>query len=160
MPLEIERKFLVIHDRWRRPDGGVRYRQGYLSTEPGRSVRIRTAAGKGIITIKGMTTNRARPEYEYAIPLADAEELLDTLCLKPLIEKTRYVVEYAGMRWEVDEFEGVNAGLVIAEVELAAEDQCIHLPDWAGVEVTDDPRYYNASLIEHPYSTWSDCPAH
>lgn len=154
MSFEIERKFLVIHDHWRRPDDGVRYRQGYLSTEPGRSVRIRAAGGKGMITIKGATANRTRPEYEYTIPLEDAEELLDTLCLKPLIEKTRYVVEYAGIRWEVDEFDGVNAGLVIAEVELAAADQNIYLPDWVGQEVTDDPRYYNASLIEQPYSTW------
>jgi adenylate cyclase len=160
MPLEIERKFLVIHDGWCRPDRGVRYRQGYLSTDPGRSVRIRSAAGKGVITIKGMTANRTRPEYEYTIPLEDAEELLDTLCLRPLIEKTRYVVEDAGMRWEVDEFEGENAGLIIAEVELAAADQPIHLPDWVGEEVTDDPRYYNASLIAHPYSTWSGRPAH
>jgi adenylate cyclase len=160
MPFEIERKFLVIQDRWRRPDGGVRYRQGYLTTDPGRSVRIRSAAGKGVITIKGMTANRRRPEYEYTIPLADAEELLDTLCLRPLIEKSRYIVEHAGLRWEIDEFEGVNAGLVIAEVELADADQCIHLPEWVGEEVTDDPRYYNASLIEHPYSTWGGRPAH
>lgn len=154
MPLEIERKFLVTHDGWRRSDGGVRYRQGYLSTDPGRSVRVRSGAGKTFITIKGLTVNSTRPEYEYPIPLEDAEELLDTLCLKPLIEKTRHVVEHAGLRWEVDEFEGVNAGLVIAEVELGSADQRIDLPDWVGKEVTDDPRYYNASLIEHPYSTW------
>jgi adenylate cyclase len=158
VPLEIERKFLVTHDGWRRPGGGVRYRQGYLSTDPGRSVRVRSGAGRAFITIKGLTMNRTRPEYEYPIPLNDAEELLDRLCLKPLIEKTRHIVEHAGLRWEVDEFEGVNAGLVIAEVELAAADQRIQLPDWVGEEVTDDPRYYNASLIEHPYSTWGGRP--
>ena len=156
MPLEIERKFLVTDDGWRQPGRGVRYRQGYLSTHPGRSVRVRSGAGKGFITIKGLTVNSTRAEYEYPIPPADAEELLDTLCLKPLIEKTRYVVEHAGLRWEVDEFEGVNAGLLIAEVELASADQRIQLPPWVGAEVTDDPRYYNASLISHPYSTWGD----
>jgi adenylate cyclase len=159
MPLEIERKFLVTNDGWRPPGGGVRYRQGYLSTDPGRSVRIRSGAGKGFITIKGLTVNRTRPEYEYPIPVQDADALLDTLCLEPIIEKTRFFIEHAGLRWEVDEFEGVNAGLVIAEVELGAADQHIQLPDWAGEEVTDDPRYYNASLIEHPYSTWGRRPS-
>jgi adenylate cyclase len=156
MPLEIERKFLVTGDGWRRPGGGVRYRQGYLSTEPGRSVRVRSGAGKAFLTIKGLTVNSTRPEYEYPIPPPDAEELLDTLCLKPLIEKTRYIVEHAGLRWEVDEFGGVNAGLVIAEVELASPDQRIELPYWVGAEVTDDPRYYNASLIAHPYAMWGE----
>jgi CYTH domain-containing protein len=98
--------------------------------------------------------NLARPEYEYPIPVEDANELLDTLCLKPIIEKTRYTIEYAGLLWEVDEFEGENAGLIIAEVELTAADQRILLPDWVGKEVTDDPRYYNASLITHPFAAW------
>jgi adenylate cyclase len=159
MPLEIERKFMVIHDGWRRPGRGIRYRQGYLSTDPGRSVRIRSGAGKAFITIKGQTVNRTRAEYEYPVPVDDAEELLDSLCLRPLIEKTRHIVEHAGLHWEVDEFDGANAGLVIAEVELAAANQHIQLPDWVGEEVTDDPRYYNVSLIEHPYSTWGGRPA-
>ena len=155
MALEIERKYLVRNDAWRRGGNGTRYRQGYLSTDPERNVRVRSGAGRGFITIKGQTVNRARPEYEYPIPVEDADALLDTLCLKPIIEKTRYIIEHAGLRWEVDEFEGENTGLVIAEVELAAADQPVELPDWIGREVTDDPRYYNASLIRHPYATWS-----
>jgi adenylate cyclase len=154
MPLEIERKYLVRNDDWRRPGNGIRYRQGYLSTDPGRNVRVRSGAGKGFITIKGLTVNATRPEYEYPIPVEDAEALLDTLCLKPIIEKTRYTVEHAGLLWEIDVFEGVNAGLIIAEVELAGANQRIVLPDWIGQEVTDDPRYYNASLISHPFTTW------
>jgi adenylate cyclase len=160
MPLEIERKYLVRNDGWRRPGNGIRYRQGYLSTDPGRNVRVRAGAGKGFITIKGLTVNAARPEYEYPIPVEDAEELLDTLCLKPIIEKTRYTVEHAGLLWEIDVFEGENAGLVIAEVELAGADQRIVLPDWVGQEVTDDPRYYNASLISHPFTTWGGHASH
>ena len=98
----------------------------------------------------------ARPEYEYAIPLEDANEMLDTLCLKPIIEKVRYSIEHDGLLWEVDEFEGENAGLVIAEVELARADQTILLPDWIGEEVTDDARYYNASLIANPFAKWGN----
>lgn len=159
MSLEIERKYLVSNDGWRTPGTGIRYRQGYLSTEPGRNVRVRVGAGRGVLTIKGLTVNLARPEYEYPIPVEDANELLDTLCLKPIIEKTRYTIEYAGLLWEVDEFEGENAGLIIAEVELTAADQRILLPDWVGKEVTDDPRYYNASLITHPFATWGTRPS-
>ena len=155
MALEIERKFLVRNDDWRRAADGIRYRQGYLLADPKRNVRIRSGAGKGFVTIKGETVNRARPEYEYPIPVEDADALLDTLCLKPIIEKTRYVIDYAGLRWEVDEFEGENAGLIIAEVELTTVDQPVELPHWIGQEVTDDPRYYNASLIRHPFTTWT-----
>ena len=156
MPLEIERKYLVRNDSWRSLGEGNRYRQGYLSTEPGRIVRIRVAAGKGFITVKGLTVNMTRPEYEYAIPVEDANEMLDTLCLKPIIEKVRYTIEHDGLFWEVDEFEGENAGLVIAEVELARADQTILLPDWIGEEVTDDARYYNASLIANPFTHWGN----
>ena len=156
MSLEIERKYLVRNDSWRTQGKGTRYRQGYLSTEPARNVRIRTGAGRGFITVKGLTLNLARPEYEYAIPVEDANEILDNLCLKPIIEKVRYSIEHAGLLWEVDEFEGDNAGLVIAEVELAGTDQTILLPDWIGEEVTDDARYYNASLIANPFTAWGD----
>ena len=159
MSLEIERKYLVRNDSWRRPGTGTRYRQGYLLTEPDRNVRIRVGSGRGFITIKGPMVNRARTEYEYPIPVQDANEMLDTLCLKPLIEKTRYTIGHAGLLWEVDEFEGENAGLIIAEVELADADQQIRLPDWIGEEVTDDLRYYNASLISRPYSTWGRGPS-
>jgi adenylate cyclase len=156
MPLEIERKYLVRYDRWRTSGAGIRYRQGYLSTEPGRSVRVRVGAGVGVLTIKGLTVGMARPEYEYSIPMDEAIEILDTLCLKPIIEKVRYTIEHAGLRWEVDVFEGENAGLVIAEVELAAANQRIILPDWVGEEVTDDPRYYNVSLLTNPFTQWGN----
>jgi len=159
MPLEIERKYLVRNDSWRTQGKGTRYRQGYLSTEPARTVRVRVAAGRGFITVKGLTVRVTRPEYEYPIPVEDANEMLDTLCLKPIIEKVRYTIEYAGLLWEVDEFEGENAGLVIAEVELARADQTILLPDWIGEEVTDDARYYNASLIANPFTSWGGKPS-
>ena len=155
MPLEIERKFLLRGEGWRALGAGVPYRQGYLSTEPGRSVRVRLVRDKGYLTIKGMTVGAARAEYEYEIPAADASEMLDKLCERPLIEKTRYRVEHQGFVWEIDEFDGDNAGLIIAEVELDEEDQAIVLPDWIGKEVTGDPRYYNASLITNPYTRWS-----
>ncbi|MGB5717199.1 MAG: CYTH domain-containing protein [Gammaproteobacteria bacterium] len=155
MPLEIERKFLLRGEGWRALGAGVPYRQGYLSTDPGRSVRVRLVRDKGYLTIKGITVGAARAEYEYEIPAADASEMLDKLCERPLIEKTRYRVEHQGFVWEVDEFDGDNAGLIIAEVELDEEDQAIVLPDWIGIEVTGDPRYYNASLISNPYTSWS-----
>ena len=119
MPLEIERKYLVRNDSWRTVGKGTRYRQGYLSTEPARNVRVRVGAGRGFITVKGLTVDMTRPEYEYPIPVEEANEMLDTLCLKPIIEKVRYTIEHAGLLWEIDEFEGENAGLIIAEVELA-----------------------------------------
>lgn len=154
MATEIERKFLVKDDSWRGLGPGSRYRQGYLSTDPERTVRARVVAGKGYLTIKGKTVNAARAEYEYSIPVQDAEAILDELCQRPLIEKTRYQIDYQGLVWEVDEFEGENAGLVIAEVELASADQAVSLPGWIGEEVTADPRYYNANLIANPFSRW------
>jgi len=159
MALEIERKFLVRRGAWRAPDNGTHYRQGYLSTDPARSVRIRLAGERAWLTIKGETDGITRTEYEYPIPATDAHDMLDRLCKQPLIEKTRYRVEVAGLVWEVDEFDGANAGLVIAEVELAAADQHILLPDWIGEEVTDDPRYYNASLIANPFTRWGNNPS-
>ena len=154
MPVEIERKYLVTGDAWRSQATGKQLRQGYLSLDPARSVRVRLAAGQGRLTIKGRSVGAARAEYEYPIPPDHARELLDGLCLRPLIEKTRYRVEHAGLCWEIDEFEGDNAGLVLAEVELESEEQVPELPDWVGADVTDDPRYYNASLVQHPYSRW------
>ena len=156
MPVEIERKFLVTGDAWRQQAAGRQYRQGYLSCDPARSVRIRLAGEEAWLTIKGVSQGAARAEYEYRIPVDEAREMLDKLCLQPLIEKTRYVVEYSGLTWEVDEFFGDNAGLLIAEVELESEDQAIELPDWVGEDVTYDTRYYNASLIANPYTRWAD----
>lgn len=154
MAIEIERKFLVTGDAWKRAALGVLYRQGYLSTDKARTVRVRIAGERAFITIKGMASGIARPEFEYEIPLADAAAMLDGLCLKPLIEKRRYTLECKGMRWEVDEFLGENRGLVVAEVELDSADQAIELPEWIGMEVTDDARYFNSSLIAHPFSQW------
>ena len=154
MPQEIERKFLVKREDWRVPGTGTPYRQGYLSTVPGRSVRIRLIRDKGFITVKGISVGATRAEYEYEIPAGEAGEMLDNLCERPLIEKTRYRIEHQGLVWEVDEFDGDNAGLIIAEVELDREDQVVVLPDWVGKEVTGDPRYYNASLVAHPFASW------
>ncbi len=154
MPTEIERKFLVKGDEWRTLATGTVYRQGYLSTKKGCTVRVRLVGNQGYLTIKGSTKGISRAEYEYPIPAEDAQEMLDNLCEPPLIEKTRYKIEFAGLTWEVDEFAGENQGLIIAEVELTDENQTIQLPDWIGKEVSDDPRYYNVNLTQHPYSQW------
>jgi len=154
MAKEIERKFLVKDDTWRGQDVGKRYRQGYLSTVKERTVRVRTVGDKGFITVKGITVGATRAEYEYAIPLADANEILDKLCERPLIEKTRYCIPQGALLWEIDEFEGENRGLVMAEIELKDEKQIVALPGWTGQEVTGDPRYFNANLVAHPFSTW------
>lgn len=159
MGQEIERKFLITGEGWRRGERTT-IRQGYLSVEPERTVRIRTkeehSAGvaHAYITIKGKSIGSARAEYEYEIPIADAKELLDHLCIRPLIEKDRYTLDYEEMTWEVDEFFGDNQGLVVAEVELSNTDQQFAKPPWLGNEVTDDRRYFNASLVQHPYSAW------
>lgn len=155
MASEIERKFLVKTNAWREGAVGVPYVQGYLSRDPGRTVRIRRAGDKAFLTIKGITRGISRPEFEYPVPLADAEEMMK-LCAGPLIEKTRHLVLFAGKRWEVDEFHGANAGLIVAEIELAAEDEPFETPPWLGREVSDDPRYSNSRLSEHPYSEWRD----
>ncbi|MEZ4485135.1 MAG: CYTH domain-containing protein [Syntrophotaleaceae bacterium] len=154
MAIEIERKFLVRDNSWRQGAVGTTYRQGYLSVDPERTVRVRIAGDQGFLTIKGKTVGMTRSEFEYPIPLADAAQMLDTLCLRPLIEKTRYCVTYSGRTWEVDEFDGDNRGLILAEVELESSGQQVELPSWAGQEVTEDPRYYNASLSRHPYRSW------
>lgn len=154
MGVEIERKYLVSGDDWRYGAAGKDYRQGYLSTVKERTVRVRTVGDRGVLTIKGITVGATRSEFEYDIPLGDADEMLDELCERPLIEKTRTLVDHEGLTWEVDEFHGVNAGLLVAEVELEDADQTVALPPWIGEEVTDDPRYYNANLIAHPYREW------
>lgn len=153
MPTEIERKFLVQGDRWRSLVSGNRYCQGYIASGL-RSVRVRVVGNQGYLTIKGPTIGIARPEYEYEIPVAEAWEMLHTLCDPPLIEKIRYRIELDGVVWEIDEFEGDNKGLVVAEVELAHVDQAIALPEWIGSEVSDDPRYFNVNLAKHPYRQW------
>jgi adenylate cyclase len=153
--VEIERKFLLRGDAWRALGELVLLRQGYLSSDPARTVRVRIEGARGTITIKGRNSGATRAEWEYEIPLAEAGELLDTLCERPLIEKYRRCIVHAGHTWEVDEFLGENAWLAVAEIELASEDEAFERPDWVGAEVTGDARYYNSSLIRAPYSIWN-----
>jgi adenylate cyclase len=151
---EIERKFLVSGEAWRETAEGTRYRQGFLSTEPERTVRVRVAGPRGSITVKGKNVGARRAEFEYEIPVADAERMLDTLCQRPLIEKIRYTLPVGPHTWEIDVFEGSNAGLVVAEIELSSEDEAFEKPEWVGDEVTEDPRYFNSNLVANPYGTW------
>ena len=154
MPQEIERKFLVDVDRWQPRDAGVLVVQGYLSSHPERVVRVRLAGGTAQITIKGVTRGLTRAEFEYPIPPEDARVLLDTLCEPPLVEKRRHRETHDARVWEIDVFLGVNAGLVVAEIELESEADSFARPPWVGREVSDDPRYFNANLRAHPYTTW------
>ncbi len=154
MGVEIERKFLLIGEAWRSLGEPVLLRQGYLSTDPSRVVRVRVEGEGATMTIKGRSVGATRGEWEYAIPLADANELLDQLCEQPIIEKYRRRIPFAGNTWEVDEFLGANQGLMFAEIELGSEDQRFDKPAWIGAEVTDDARYFNSSLMRLPYSQW------
>jgi adenylate cyclase len=154
MGQEIEKKFLIKNDTWRGLASGKDYCQGYLSDEKGRTVRIRTIGERGILTIKGPSIGSARLEFEYDIPIDDAREMLDKLCNKPLIEKRRHKIPHQGFIWEVDEFEGENKGLIFAEIELEHEEQSFDIPEFIGDEVTGDPKYYNANLVQFPYSKW------
>ena len=156
MAKEIERKYLIHEDRSWRDVAGTVYRQGYLSTVKERTVRVRTIGQKGYLTIKGVTVGATRLEFEYEIPVAEADEMLDGLCERPLIEKTRRKIEHDGLIWEIDEFFGENAGLILAEVELESEDETFGRPSWIAQEVTDDPRYFNANLVANPYSQWPE----
>ena len=152
MGIEIERKFLVLGEAWKQVPGHYLC-QAYLSLDPARTVRVRIADQQAWLTIKGKSAGAARAEFEYAIPLIDAQQLL-LLCLGSRIEKIRRVIAHAGLVWEVDEFLGENAPLVVAEVELDREDQAISKPDWVGAEVTQDPRYVNSQLVGRPFSSW------
>jgi len=152
MAIEIERKFRVTGTGWRTADG-VRYTQGYLNRDKARTVRVRLAGQHAWLTIKGATSGATRAEFEYAIPVADAAALLQ-LCDGPLIDKTRHTQTVRNTVWEVDEFHGDNSGLVVAEVELASEEQPYDRPDWLGEEVTHDPRYFNSALITRPFNSW------
>lgn len=155
MGTEIERKFLVISDSWRQGATGVAIRQGYLSSRKECAVRVRVSGGKGYLTVKGMSVGITRQEFEYEIPVEEAHAMLDTLAERPLIEKTRYTLAVDGLLWEIDEFSGENSGLIIAEVELEDAAQQITPPSWAGRDVSDDPRYFNANLVRNPYCTWT-----
>ncbi len=168
MPIEIERKFLLASDAWRQEvQRATRMRQGYLAGESGRTVRVRVkgegVGGRGYLTIKGRSDPEglARAEFEYEIPLGDAEAMLASLCVWPVVEKTRHDVPAKGgsagtgaLMWEVDVFSGANEGLIVAEIELPTEDAAFEKPEWLGEEVTRDPRYRNSALARKPFTTW------
>ena len=154
MVWEIERKFLVKDNRYRQLAEPLFYRQGFISTDWQRIVRVRIQPGSAFLAIKGPKKGVVRPEYEYQIPISHAEYMLAELCIKPIIEKDRYKIKIDGLQWEVDEFHGANEGLIVAEVELQEENQHIELPDWIGREVSDDPKYFNSNLVKNPYSNW------
>ena len=155
MGKEIERKFLLSDPRCCEDLRGSPCKQGYLAVGPPVAIRVRIMDGVAILNIKKATLSITRDEYEYPIPLADAEEILDNLCDGYAIQKTRYKIVYAGMTWEVDVFEGLNQGLAVAEIELAGETQGFERPPWVGAEVSGEPRYLNSSLSRRPYAHWS-----
>lgn len=154
MGQEIERKYLVKNEDFKKHAEGIPYHQGYLNSAKERVVRVRTIGDKGFLTIKGISKGATRLEYEYEIPYKDSKELLELLCEKPTINKHRYKVEYKGFVWEIDEFHGENDGLTLAEIELESEDQSFDIPDWIGEEVTGDPKYFNSNLIKNPFKNW------
>lgn len=156
--IEIEKKFLVDHKKWQLvPKGtGILFDQGYLSIDKDKVVRVRAAGNKGYITVKGASESMVRPEYEYVIPYSDAVELICNFSIGR-VKKLRYNVEFGGRRWEVDEFQGDNFGLILAEIELENSDCVIDYPDWILHEVTGDQRYYNSYLSHYPFNAWS-CP--
>jgi adenylate cyclase len=155
MATEIERKYLVRDESWRdHVHRQVRYRQGYLANTEHCSVRVRVGGGEAYVNIKGSTVGASRLEFEYPVPLDDAQIMLRELCPETIVEKTRYFVRHGAQEWEVDVFEGDNAGLVVAEIELEDEAEAVSLPPWAGEEVTDDVRYYNSNLAVTPFNRW------
>ena len=154
MAREIERKFLVNRAMWRGDPGrAVRFRQGYLSTDPARVVRVRIEGDRAFLAVKGKTRGIERAEFEYPVPIADAEQLL-RLCVQPIIEKTRTSTLFDRRTWVVDEFAGDNAGLLLAEVEMASPNELVMLPPWIDREVSNDPRYFNSNLARVPYRRW------
>jgi CYTH domain-containing protein len=155
MGFEIERKYLIGHNKWQQIDKptGQMYRQGYLLTDPEKTIRVRLTETTGFLTIKGLSVGATRPEYEYEIPLQDAKELLDNFSISEL-QKIRYKIKYNNKIWEVDEFLGDNLGLVIAEIELASEEEQFDIPEWIDKEVTGDEKYYNSNLTVEPYKNW------
>ena len=157
MAREIERKFLLKNDAWRKSAAqGVLYRQGYLNDAENCSIRVRVGGDKAYLNIKSATLGISRSEYEYPIPLADANEMLNLFCQSSIVEKRRYLVEHAGHTWEIDVFEGDNTGLTVAEIELDHEDEAFELPAWVDTEVSHESRYYNVCLAKHPFKDWKD----
>lgn len=155
MAIEIEHKFLLVNDEWRSHiERTSYYKQGYLSSTKQNSIRIRISDANAWINIKSAVIGTHRLEYEYEIPLSDAKEILSELCHKPLIEKHRHFVTHDNHLWEIDEFMGENAGLIVAEIELNEVGENFRRPSWIGKEVTHDLRYYNNSLCQNPYANW------
>ena len=153
MPIEIERKFLVKHSDFLKELTGLTAKQGNLAPGPPASVRVRIMGDTARLNIKEFKSGSRRQEFEYPIPIHEAEALL-TLCNNQVVEKQRYTLQHGSHQWEVDVFEGANAGLILAEIELTQEDEHFENPEWLGEEVTDDTRYYNVCLAEHPYTQW------
>lgn len=155
MPIEIERKFLVRDESWRAMvESSSRILQGYLSLDRHLTVRVRLRGDAAFLTLKGGTRGIRRSEFEYPIPQADAQAMLDTLAVAPPVDKVRHLIRVGGHLWELDVFAGENAGLVMAEIELGSEDEAFERPDWLGDEVSEDPRYYNANLARFPFRSW------
>ena len=155
MATEIERKFLVLNEDWRAiVESDMQIVQAYLATNEFSSTRIRIQDDKANINIKSATLGITRTEFEYAIPVVDAQLMIDELCVKPVIEKTRYIVKHMQYTWEIDVFSGDNEGLIVAEVELSSPDEVFEKPSWLGEEVSNDTRYYNVCLVKNPYKTW------
>lgn len=154
MAKEIERKFLIKRELWQPQSQGVEIRQGYLSLDPERTVRVRTKGAKGYLTIKGKNQGISRTELEYEIPYEEACQMLEELCLRPLVEKTRYLEQHGQQLWEIDIFAGDNEGLAVAEAELPSEDTALALPIWIDREVSGEARYYNSNLIRLPCKNW------
>lgn len=155
MPKEIERKFLIRHDKWERvnkPTGDF-YRQGYLLTDPSKTIRVRLTKTSAFLTIKGLTVGATRPEYEYEIPMQDAKELLDNFAVSEL-SKVRYKIIFKNKLWEIDDFLGDNLGLIVAEIELKDENEAFDMPDWIDREVTGEQKYYNSNLTIVPFKDW------
>ncbi len=156
MGVEVERKFLVVGAAWRAAaTERIAMRQGYLTREGPSSVRVRLTGDEARLNLKSAEVGTTRLEFDWAVPRADAEQILDRLCHRPLIEKVRHLVPFGDHLWEVDEFAGDNLGLVVAEIELDHADDTFARPDWLGREVTHERRYYNQALVEHPYQRWS-----
>lgn len=155
MGQEIEHKFLVIGDSWRsQVRSSTRIVQGYLAHTDTTTVRVRVRGDQAFLTIKGPSSGIARSEFEYPIPVSDAEAMLAEMAQGPVVDKVRHLIDVGGLTWELDVFAGDNAGLVMAEVEVPSADTEITLPDWAGLEVSDDSRYYNVNLAANPYRNW------
>ena len=154
MAIEIERKFLVKDMSWQTGVGGRVLLQGYICSEGHTVVRARVSSEQAWLTIKGPTTGCSRAEFEFEIPVTEASSLLKELAKDRMVRKTRYRINHGAHVWEVDVFAGKNAPLLLAEIELGSESEAFEKPPWVGLEVSDDPRYYNSYLAEHPYSTW------